>query len=287
MNWETFQFGQLFLNGSQQHIPENPVKGGDIPKYNGGPIEIGDSKTDKITWVKPHGMNLFIADRVLLSNVSWDDLNKYGFVEGKQVNLNGYPYRCRLLRVETNNNEHLHEWNKILNITTYDDVIWHWEDEYFWTASTADEGLCTVCGYFSAIFGRNFPTAERDIDVGFRPVLEPLETKTPPVGKTITLEGKQFVVSQLYGVPEDICYPQLSPVEPALFQDIVDGSVIRMYSALVNGKPVRMDLDETISLSGKVDMRISDKFYGEEFLISWVISNGCAMAVKPVFKKEV
>lgn len=287
MGWETFQFGQVYLDGIPQCIPITPTVGGDIPNYKEDQIiEImGAPKEHSITWVKPDGMNLFVADRVLLKNASWEDLETAGFVKGQTVYVGGRRYRCRLLQVGSIEDTPS-EWDSILDATTENNDPWHWENIFFWGVDTAINRAShrAVRGYPSARYWDSGNATNRYVNVGFRPVIEPLPSETLDTDELITLDGQKFVISQLQGANGRMFYPQLSPIGRKPFADIADGTIVDMYTALADGKPVRTDLDNPASLADKVDVFITDKFYGKEFLIPWVISNGVAVASKPLLK---
>lgn len=81
--------------------------------------------------MKPDGINLLVADRVLLTKVSWNDLRTFGFVSGKTVTIDGRRYRCRLLQVGARENEP-NEWDRILDETNESNELWYWANGYFW-----------------------------------------------------------------------------------------------------------------------------------------------------------
>jgi len=79
---DMFRMGTLYMSGIPQPNPEMPVPGGDIPDYiPGANLQIGDSSSalsQRITWIKV-GYAL-ISDRILMKNISWDDLEQHGLV---------------------------------------------------------------------------------------------------------------------------------------------------------------------------------------------------------------
>lgn len=289
MGWEKFLFGQLYLDGKPQHVPIDPTDKGDIPSYqNEQTISIMDANDDNaITWVKPDGMNLFVADRVLLNQIGWDNLCDAGFVQGKKVHINGLPYRCRLMLVHKQNKD-TSEWDEIVDATTDFDGVWHWKNVYFW----GTDDMCSPAGY--SVRGYNLAKGYyyyagyiKKTFIGFRPVLEPLAADKLPSGKTIILDGQRFMVSQLQRTAEGIFYPQLMPLEATLFKGIADGSKIRMYTLLCDGEPVQQNTAIILPKAKQmaaVELTLTDKYYGDEFLIPWVISNGIAIADKAVLR---
>ena len=104
MGYDIFTFGALYLGDEVQYIPQQLSSGGDVPRYDSkSAISIGPApQQEAISWIKPYGQSLLIADRILLAQVSWNDLDKNGFIAGKMVSLNGCRFRCRLLQVGKN-----------------------------------------------------------------------------------------------------------------------------------------------------------------------------------------
>lgn len=91
---------------------------------------------------------LLIADRVLLSYVSWDDLAAAGFVDGVEVVLKGRKYSCHMLPVGEKFNSQ-NAWDDALDRTRDDNEIWHWEFMRFWGRDKMN-GLRTLRGHYSA-----------------------------------------------------------------------------------------------------------------------------------------
>lgn len=287
MGWETFQFGRLYLDGKPRDIPTIPTRTGDIPDYGEGQeIDIMEGTLNhSITWIKPDSMNLFVADRVLLNSISWDDLNNAGFVEGKIVNIGGRRYRCRLLQAGDSKYA-TNEWDSVLNATTEDDGLWHWKSILFWGVDTIPDWVAyrSVRGHKSARYWYFGSTHSRDNYLGFRPALEPLPSDVLETDELTILEGQKFVVSQLQDTTGRMFYPSLTAIEARPFADIPDGTTIKMYTALANGNPVRTDLDKPELMPQGAQITLTDKFYGQAFLIPWVVSNGVAIASRPILK---
>ncbi len=168
---------------------------------------------NKLQWhkIKDGDKILLICDRVILVSVSWDDLNAQGYVTGKTVTIDGAKYKCRLLTggsnyrngdtyaggTPTNN-----EWDRFI---TREEVIsglpaplssdldttlnatdkssahnqfWNWMGVYSWCQETyaANAAHRARRGYYSARGWSNFSASSRDVILGFRPVLEVLNT---------------------------------------------------------------------------------------------------------------
>ncbi len=168
---------------------------------------------NKLQWVKikDGDKTLLICDRVILVSVSWDDLNGQGYVTGKTITIDGTKYKCRLLTGGSNrrNNDWYaggtptnNEWDRFItreevitglpapvssdldtNLNTTDhnsthNQLWHWVGVYSWCQETWAENasLRAVRGYYSARFWTYTSSGRRYVNVGFRPVLEVLNT---------------------------------------------------------------------------------------------------------------
>lgn len=70
---------------------------GDISNYSFGNTPSDDAK--KLQWVKikDGDKTLLICDRVILVNVTWNDLNSAGWIFGKEVNIDSAKYKLRSL----------------------------------------------------------------------------------------------------------------------------------------------------------------------------------------------
>lgn len=167
-------FGSLYFG-------EVPVDVG--ARYNGQPLNIGDTVPGKaITWVAVNG--ILIADRCVCDSISWEQLNDAELVFGKKVSIDGHQYLCRLLRVG-NGADTINEWDAALSATSKDDELWHWKQMEFWGQDTpksstpyiAASASCRVVrGHFSPDYWYFRSAVSKSPYVGFRPVLEPLDT---------------------------------------------------------------------------------------------------------------
>ena len=168
---------------------------------------------NKLQWVKikDGDKTLLICDRVILVSVSWDDLNGQGYVTGKTITIDGTKYKCRLLTGGSNrrNNDWYaggtptnNEWDRFItreevitglpapvssdldtNLNTTDhnsthNQLWHWVGVYSWCQETWAENASRRAfrGYYSARFWDSSSSGRRGAFLGFRPVLEVLNT---------------------------------------------------------------------------------------------------------------
>jgi hypothetical protein len=169
--------------------------------------------TNKLQWVKivDGDKTLLICDRAILVSVSWDDLNGQGYVTGKEITIDGARYKCRLLSggtgprggdwyaggTPTNN-----EWDRFitreevisglpapvssdLDSSTNDtdansshNKFWNWFGVDSWCQETYSENSSyrAYRGYYSARRWGSNTSSGRNANVGFRPVLEVLNT---------------------------------------------------------------------------------------------------------------
>ena len=184
---------------------------GSMANYTFGDTPSADA--NKLQWVKikDGDKTLLICDRVILVSVSWDDLNGQGYVTGKTITIDGTKYKCRLLTGGSNrrNNDWYaggtptnNEWDRFItreevitglpapvssdldtNLNTTDhssthNQLWHWVGVYSWCQETWAENASSRAyrGYDSARFWNNNSSGNRHVTVGFRPVLEVLNT---------------------------------------------------------------------------------------------------------------
>ena len=184
---------------------------GSMANYSFGDTPSADA--NKLQWVKikDGDKTLLICDRVILVSVSWDDLNGQGYITGKTVTIDGAKYKCRVLTggstyrgsdsyaggSPTNN-----EWDRFitreevitglpapvssdldttLNTTDQNsthNAFWNWAGVYSWCQETYASNASNRAyrGYNSARYWYNYSSGYRNVSVGFRPVLEVLNT---------------------------------------------------------------------------------------------------------------
>ena len=184
---------------------------GSMANYTFGDTPSADA--NKLQWVKikDGDKTLLICDRVILVSVSWDDLNGQGYVTGKTITIDGAKYKCRLLTGGSNrrNNDWYaggtptnNEWDRFItreevitglpapvssdldtNLNTTDhssthNQLWHWVGVYSWCQETWAENASyrAFRGCTSARYWNYFSSGPRYVSVGFRPVLEVLNT---------------------------------------------------------------------------------------------------------------
>lgn len=228
------KMGALYLDNVVQINPKQPTCDGDIPAYDGSSgIAIAEAPKNRpdtfITWNIVPSMEkwsrtgtLLIADRVLLSYVSWDDLETAGFIDGIEVVLKGQKYRCHLLPVDKDfypmgefadpiKQMNVNAWDDALDRTTENNSVWNWKHIFFWINGfepKAHHRLSMTRGYSSPRF-RGWNSAPYRVgNVGFRPVLEPLESDNSfddaAAAKQNTAEKQKIRVIIRDGIVENV-----------------------------------------------------------------------------------
>ena len=188
-DWEiykdnTLHFGSLMVKGGIVQIPEDPTCDGDMIGYNRPDIMITDTKPGfEIQWLHLKD-NIYICDRCLVNNVSWNTLKEAGYVDGKEIMIDGK--RC-IIRLMTGSNgasgsygkDRYNEWDEFMDKYDEDNDLTHYEDIYTWCKEVnCDYSDCrSVSGYYLARYYSDFNAALATATVAFRPALEILNTE--------------------------------------------------------------------------------------------------------------
>ena len=227
-NGTIHKLGTLYVSGSKIKRPKYPwVNGsssngapsaGDIFEYSGsGNIEIRNTDNDdayKLQWIEVNdkGKKLLICDRNIMTTVSWDSLNTQGFVNGKEITIDGQKYKIRLLSGGSNYRSGSdnysggspidNEWDRIivnegnfsgipipsstdldktLNSTDANsphNKVWNWFYCFSWCKEvySGNSSSRVSRGYNSARFSISYRSGVRFDDVGWRPALEILNS---------------------------------------------------------------------------------------------------------------
>ena len=185
---------------------------GDISNYSFGNTPSDDAK--KLQWVKikDGDKTLLICDRVILVNVTWNDLNSAGWIFGKEVNIDSAKYKLRSLTGGTgprSTNDWYsggtpanNEWDRFVtreevitglpapvssdldnslnstDLSSAHNQLWNWMGVYTWCQETYSSNTSgrAVRGYNSARRWSSYDAAGFIAYLGFRPVLEILNT---------------------------------------------------------------------------------------------------------------
>lgn len=188
-DWEiykdnTLYLGSLMVKGGIVQIPEDPTCDGDMIGYNRPDIMITDTKPGfEIQWLHLKD-NIYICDRCLINRVSWNTLKEAGYVDGKEVTIDGK--RCRI-RLMTGSNgasgsygKGCHnEWDEFMDRYNEDNDLTHYEDIYTWCKEVDCDysGYRSIRGYHSARNCDDGGASNSFASVAFRPALEILASE--------------------------------------------------------------------------------------------------------------
>ena len=193
--------------------PYADMQPGNLPEFERDPDwgnwALTDSPADlslQLSWhvVEDQRTRLMVADRMLMSRVSWQDLDEVGYVFGTEVTIDGRQFRCRLLTGGDTPREDPYqgatrpnEWDALVgsggasnapqpdpadsaaplspdHLNSTHNKLWNWFGAVSWTAepvaSRADGRVCR--GYHGPTYFYVNTVDHRHEDIGWRPVLE-------------------------------------------------------------------------------------------------------------------
>ena len=172
------------------------------------------AEANQLQWhkIQDGDKTLLICDRVILVNCSWNDLNSQGYITGKEVTIDGAKYKCRVLTGGTgprSSNDYYsggtptnNEWDRFItreevitglpapvssdldstqnatDLNSTHNQFWNWYYVYSWCQETysGNSSARARRGYKSARYWNCNGATNQDANLGFRPVLEVLNT---------------------------------------------------------------------------------------------------------------
>lgn len=283
------KLGTLYMGSTKIPRPTKPWQNsaepysgagvGNIQNYSvGATLEIRDTEAadaDKMQWIEVNdgGKKYLICDRVMLVNISWDDLNAQNLIFGKNVAIDGQQYRLRVLTGGTEKREGgtgssygggklPNEWdNWIVNeanlpglpipsSTDLDSTLnstdlnsphnqkWNWMGVYSWCQDTYlhNTAYRAYRGNNSARNWNYNPAPSRYDTVGWRPVLEVLNSAPVISGEDENLGNKSASFTVDYTVDDADTGDTLTVTEK------VDTTTIRTINNAVRGQTYTLDL---------------------------------------------
>lgn len=185
------RLGSLYLCGNPVSVEDDYLS---RPNWS---IEIDETVPGKeISWVAVNG--IFIADRCILRDISWNNLCVQCLVFGKEITIGGFHYDLRLPLVGAKEGEP-NEWDSALDAVGEDDSIWHWKNTHFWGQDIAEETQYRANRGCDSARKWGFCHAQlRDERLGFRPVLDPMDMvhlDEVRIGEQLRIWGGQNIVS--------------------------------------------------------------------------------------------
>lgn len=236
------KLGTFYKANAKQLLPTNPINGGNIPAFSAGQaLEIRNTDPDdayKLRWRElVIGSKRFLtADRNILHSVSHDDLNAQGLVTGKEITIDGQQYKLRLLTGGSNyrntsdayagGTPTANEWDQIIsgeanypglpkptatdltnnaaNQSGAHNQFWNWYNMYSWAQETytGNGAYRAFRGYGSARYWSFNTSSGRNAGIGWRPVLEVLNSAPVISGGTQNLGNKTAPFSVEYQVSD-------------------------------------------------------------------------------------
>ena len=175
------KFGTMRILGAAVPAPKKPYCKGDVLGYNGTDFGIGDTVPGKeITWLKLG--DIWVCDRNILQDISWETLNKKGFVFGKEIEIDNEKYTLRILTGSDGEDYGKgcgNEWDHLTDEYDEDNDILHFYNMYSWCQETYYNNASdrSIRGYNSGRSCNCGSTAITDEIIGWRPVLEKLNRK--------------------------------------------------------------------------------------------------------------
>lgn len=181
---ERMYLGSLMVKGGIVQIPEDPTCDGDMIGYNRTDIMITNTKRGfEIAWLHLKD-NIYICDRGLINCVSWDTLEKAGYVSGKEVMIDGKRCRIRLMTGSngipgTYGKDRCNEWDELMDKYGENNNLTHYKDMQTWCqeADCNYSDYRSVRGYRSARDYCGYHATNSRTYVAFRPALEILTSE--------------------------------------------------------------------------------------------------------------
>lgn len=192
--------------------PYDGLTPGNIPEFEPDPTwdhwRITDTPADaqqRLNWhaFERDGRKLFVVDRMLLTRVSWQDLDEAGYVQGREIVIDDQRFLCRLLSGGDTPREdpyqgaiQANEWDTLVgglakrapkpaaadhesplspaHLDSSHNSLWHWFGAVSWTAEpVASRANGRVCrGYHGPTYFYVNTVDHRHEDIGWRPLLE-------------------------------------------------------------------------------------------------------------------
>lgn len=312
MACQVFEFGSLLFEGQLFDVDQIPavVTSPAFQSFDFGDTPNSPSQT--LTWLQPDGCKFLISDRVLLTGISWARLHSLDYDGGRKVSIDGNTYYVRLpTRKEwkaalrgcgtiTNGGKQRkgeERTRALLHLPTSNASF-----PFSWTkdteATSKNSIMAIACGEASEI---QMPAFQTPTTVGFRPILVPAKKNTELYRSqsVIVLDGQLFCVEFPASIERGSFRaefrPSLVPMKESsgdggytpnlgVFSALEPGQSVRMYSLLMNGKPIPIQEDVSYPYQPNASLKFSDSYFGEKYLIQWTIRDGKAVASWPILR---
>ena len=153
--------------------------------------------TEEYAQQNKYAHSLFVADYAVTHKVNWNNLDTASLIFGKNYASGGVDYTLRAPSVGSNSTgsgdtqrgvPQSNEWDTMLNKNS--GYIQNWNAMYSWGQDAYSTSYRAVRGYYLARYWYDHTATYSGSDVGFRPVLEVLNSDTLGSGglKVVTLD---------------------------------------------------------------------------------------------------
>lgn len=180
-NFTVKRFGSFWAGDIAQNDNEAVLyHKGAVPRFEDSTLD----ESVNIPWVWIDGK--WFAKATVLTNISWNELNAYGFTTGRPVRMDGQLFHCRSPHLDVNPD--CCEFRRALDASGQGDELWNWSGYYFMGDRTIgmennDDSVAACCwidGMYPNLSRTEYlDCSERNCFVGFRPILEPLRPMKP------------------------------------------------------------------------------------------------------------
>ena len=249
------------------------------------------AEANQLQWhkIQDGDKTLLICDRVILVNCSWNDLNSQGYITGKEVTIDGAKYKCRVLTGGTgprSSNDYYsggtptnNEWDRFItreevitglpapvssdldstqnatDLNSTHNQFWNWYYVYSWCQETysGNSSYRAYRGYISARFWNYYYASYQFATLGFRPVLEVLNTDPLISDSDRDLGDKNSNFTITYTVDDSDSGDVLTATES------IDGQTTKSFAPMRNSvNTITVPVDELSLGSHTVKVVVTD-----------------------------
>ncbi|AUM66193.1 hypothetical protein C0R09_17575 [Brevibacillus laterosporus] len=286
--------------------PYEGAGSGNIASFKTDPVitnwNIGDTDAtldNQLHWHKiiDGSKTLLICDRVILADITWDDLNSDNRIFGKTITIDGRQFKLRVLNAGNYFRQYYgngdwndgggptdNEWDRFITnedgiggipspvksdlddlpLSSTDkysshNIFWNWMGIYSWGQEEALNGGNACRGNHSARFWRNGFSNSRYDDYGWRPVLEVLNQ---PPKLTLTANNQSLTENQRINIGTNdftvnITANDADPDDTLQYQVKLNNVVKQAWTALGKNQPVSYTFKNADITAGVIPFTVS------------------------------
>ncbi|MGG3872502.1 glycine-rich protein [Brevibacillus laterosporus] len=286
--------------------PYEGAGSGNIASFKTDPVitnwNIGDTDAtldNQLHWHKiiDGSKTLLICDRVILADITWNDLNSDNRIFGKTITIDGRQFKLRVLNAGNYFRQYYgngdwndggdptdNEWDRFITnedaisgipspvksdlddlpLSSTDkysshNIFWNWMGIYSWGQEEAFNGGNACRGNHSARFWRNGFSNSRYDDYGWRPVLEVLNQ---PPKLTLTANNQSLTENQRINIGTNdftvnITANDADPDDTLQYQVKLNNVVKQAWTALGKNQPVSYTFKNADITAGVIPFTVS------------------------------